>query len=51
MLKTDREQLDRLTNRMDPFFPESPALHGPPAEDIQRAFGGRLFGLVGHRGE
>jgi hypothetical protein len=24
MLKTDREQLDRLTNRMDPFFPESP---------------------------
>jgi hypothetical protein len=26
-------------------------VHGPPAEDIERAFGGRVFGVVGHRGE
>jgi hypothetical protein len=29
-------------------FPES---HGPSAEDIQRAFGGRVFGVIGHLGE
>jgi hypothetical protein len=49
MLKTDREQIDHLTSRVDRFYPEK--IHGPPAKDIQRAFGGRLFGLVGHRGE
>jgi hypothetical protein len=48
MLKTDREQIDHLTNRVDRFAPE---ISGPPAEDIQRAFGGRVFGVVGHRGE
>jgi hypothetical protein len=48
MLQTDRERIDRLTNRVNRFAPES---HGPSAEDIQRAFGGRVFGLVGHRGE
>jgi uncharacterized coiled-coil protein SlyX len=47
-LKTDREQIDHLTNRVDRFAPE---IHGPPAEDIQRAFGGRVFGVIGHRGE
>jgi hypothetical protein len=48
MLKTDRERIDRLTNRVNMVAPES---HGPSAEDIQRAFGGRVFGVIGHRGE
>jgi hypothetical protein len=48
MLQTDRERIDSLTNRVNRFAPES---HGPSAEDIQRALGGRVFGLVGHRGE
>jgi uncharacterized coiled-coil protein SlyX len=51
MLKTDREQIDHLTNRMDQVLPESPASHGPSAEDIQRAFGGRVFGVIGHLGK
>lgn len=48
MLKTDREQIDHLTNRMDRFAPE---ISGPQPEDIQRYFGGRVFGVVGHRGK
>jgi hypothetical protein len=48
MSKTDRERIDRLTNRMNMVAPES---HGPSVEDIQRAFSGRVFGVVGHRGE
>jgi len=47
-LKTDRERIDRLKNRVNTAFPES---HGPSAEDIQRAFGGRVFGVIGHLGE
>ena len=47
-LKTDRERIDRLTNRVDEFAPE---ISGPSAEDIQRAFGGRVFGVLGHLGE
>jgi predicted RNase H-like nuclease (RuvC/YqgF family) len=31
MLKTDRERIDRLTNRVNMVAPES---HGPSAEDI-----------------
>jgi hypothetical protein len=48
MLKTDRERIDRLKNRVNTVFPES---HGPSAEDIQSAFGGRVFGVIGHLGE
>jgi hypothetical protein len=47
-LNTDRERIDRLKDRVNAAFPES---HGPSAEDIQRAFGGRLFGVIGHLGE
>ena len=47
-LKTDRERIDRLTDRLDRFSPE---VSGPSAEDIQRAFGGRVFGVIGHPGE
>jgi hypothetical protein len=46
--KADRERIERLSNRMNKVVPES---SGPSAEDIQRAFGGRVFGVVGHRGE
>jgi len=42
------DRIDRLTNRMDRFAPE---ISGPSAEDIQRFFGGRVFGVIGHRGE
>jgi hypothetical protein len=48
MLKTDRQRIERLKNRVNTAFPE---VHGPSAEDIQRAFGGRAFGVVGHLGE
>jgi hypothetical protein len=48
MLNAEREGIDRLTNRVDRFAPE---ISGPSAEDIQRAFGGRVFGVIGHRGE
>jgi hypothetical protein len=48
MLKIDRQRIDRLTNRLNTVFPES---HGPSAEDIQRSFGGRVFGVIGHLGE
>jgi hypothetical protein len=47
-LNTDRERIDRLKDRVNAAFPES---HGPSAEDIQRAFGGRLFGVISHLGE
>ena len=48
MLITDRQRIDRLTYRVDKFAPE---VSGPSAEDLQRAFGGRLFGVIGHPGE
>jgi hypothetical protein len=48
MLKIDRQRIDRLANRLDKFFPE---VSGPSAEDIQSAFGGRVFGVIGHLGE
>jgi hypothetical protein len=48
MLINDRQRIDRLTNRVDKFAPE---VSGPSADDIQRAFGGRLFGVIGHPGE
>jgi hypothetical protein len=48
MLKTDRERIDRLTDRVDKFSPE---ISGPSAEDIQRYLGGRVFGVIGHPGE
>jgi hypothetical protein len=48
MLMIDRQRIDRLTNRLNTAFPEA---RGPSAEDIQRAFGGRVFGVIGHLGE
>lgn len=49
MSKTDRERIDQLTNRVSMAGREE--IQGPSAADIQRAFGGRVFGVVGHRGE
>ena len=48
ILETEREAIDHLTYRMDRVHPE---INGPLAKDVQRAFGGRVFGVVGHRGE